>query len=208
MTTSSKCIILDFDHTLFNTTRYVVALRDLLQKEGITHEEFDEKRHYLKSCCHLVDIDTFIQHLSVSDKALLHDVIHRFITEKAASFVFDDVEAFINHYKDDYDFFIMTQGDQELQREKITHSAIEGIRDIIITRGQKDEAIVPVVKKYRELHFIDDKTKHIVEVKSAFPHITTYHLQRPHDHPYGDKKPCVCADYEITNLTTTTIGHD
>jgi len=67
--------VLDFDHTLFNTTLYVQALREALEQKGIAPEIFDEKRNELKSCCALVDIDRLQENLFLQMRSSLSIVI-------------------------------------------------------------------------------------------------------------------------------------
>ena len=204
MSQKHQCIVLDFDHTLFNTTLYVEALKKSLAEVGITEQEFEQKRTFLKSCCSLVDIDTFITHLSLADKKLLHDTVHDLIVASAASFIFSDVQPFINAHTETHDVIVLTQGNQELQKEKISHSNLAGITATIITTGKKDETIAPLTAQYKNIYFIDDKARHIEEVKNAFPTVITYFIARPEDHPYGDIAPvCDAADYTINDLRFT-----
>ena len=45
-----EALVIDFDHTLFNTTAYVLALKKVLAGHDISAELFDAKRQYLKDC--------------------------------------------------------------------------------------------------------------------------------------------------------------
>jgi len=196
--------VLDFDHTLFNTTLYVQALREALEQKGIAPEIFDEKRNELKSCCALVDIDRFVEALPLPDKDCLHRAIHDLIRERAREFVFTDAQQFIDRHRDSYDIVILTQGDQELQSEKVEHSNLSGYHEVIISLDTKDESIVAVATHYDEVHYIDDKAKHIDEVKERYPHVITYFIQRPEDKPYAStSSQCDCANYIITDLSMT-----
>lgn len=201
MQKKDKVIVLDFDHTVFNTTLYVQALRSALEEDGVAPEVFDEKRSYLKSCCSLVDIDRFVDVLPVVDKECLHGSIHGVIKKRSHEFVFPDAQDFIDRHKGEYDIVLLTQGDQELQKEKIEHSGLMGYNDVIITKAAKDEAIAPVVGEYATVHYIDDKAKHIDEVKTAFPGVIAHFMKRPEDMPYGGiPSACDCADQVIEGL--------
>ena len=79
-----------------------------------------------------------------------------------------------------------------------------GISHVIDTRESKDVALAALVKKYDTVHFIDDKAKHIDEVKQKFPDVVTYFIKRPDDKPYGDQPSvCECNDHTITDLSLT-----
>ena len=96
----------------------------------------------------------------------------------------------------------MTQGDDELQSEKIAYSNLSDVTEVIITRETKDIAIAQRVDRYETMYYIDDKAKHIDEVKKKFPQIITYFIQRPEDQPYAHvPSVCECSDHVITDLS-------
>lgn len=196
-----KLILIDFDHTLFNTTRFVQRLKQVFQSLGVSEEEFQAKRVILKDCCHSDDIDTFVSKLSYPDKKALHDLIHTVIQEEAHSFIFDDVQSFFERHATEFDIVIVTQGDREMQTEKIEHSALPFSVPVIITEDKKDTAIRDLVSQYRKIYFIDDKVTNIDTVKKKFPHIETYFLKRTDDSPYAIlSSTCACTDHTITDL--------
>ncbi len=197
-----KLIILDFDHTLFNTTLYVAALRDAFLDVGISGAEFDAKRQYLKECCARVDLDAFTLQLAGNDNGRLHAVAHKLIEKRSQDFIFDDARDFITAHQEHFDIIIVTQGDDELQNEKITHSNLPAVTEVIITQQTKDIAITDIVARYDVIYYIDDKAKHIDEIKKKFPQIIAYFMQRTEDQPYADiPSVCECADHVITDLT-------
>ncbi len=202
--THKNAIVLDFDHTLFNTTLYVAKLKENLNNVGIAPEIFDKHRQALKSCCALVDIDRFVQVLPHEDKDLLKQTIHGTIRHSAQEFIFADAQDFITRHKDHFDIIVMTQGDQKLQSEKITHSKLHHIDHIFISHDSKDTVFADIADRYDQIHYVDDKAKHIDEVKQAYPKVTSYFIKRPEDQPYGDKpSSCNCADHIITDLSLT-----
>ena len=146
-----QIILLDFDHTLFNTTAYVQILQKHLQDEGVSKEEFWRKRKLLKECCSLVDIDTFVESISVAKKDTLHNAIHFVIKKYAAQCIFSDVQDFIARHMPNFDIVIVTDGDQELQREKIEHSQLPKEVSYIITRKSKAIAIKESISPYEKL---------------------------------------------------------
>lgn len=198
----TRLIVLDFDHTVFNTTQYVQALRDHFKAVfNIAETTFDEARQAVKDCCVVIDMDTFVQLLPYSDKAALHQAHHDVIQKEAKRFVFSDVHAFIEKHTDAFDIVVTTHGDTELQEEKISHSTLPDEVSWIISTKPKDKVVEPFVKQYTEIHFIDDKAKNIDAVKRAFPEVITYFIQRPEDHPYADDpSECACVDRVIRGL--------
>jgi len=196
-----KIIILDFDHTIFNTTAYVERLQKNLEKAGISKNEFWDKRQSLKDCCHLVDIDQFVDSLEQENKSALHDVIHETIEQYAQEFIFSDVNGFITQHKDNFDFLILTQGDEELQTKKIKHSNLPTYVSYKIVKDKKVLVIGDVIDLYDEVIFIDDKAKNIDDIKKAYSTVETYFLQRPEDKPYAHiSSTCACVDHVVMDL--------
>jgi FMN phosphatase YigB (HAD superfamily) len=197
----SQLIILDFDHTIFNTTKFTNAIQERLIEFNISKSDFDKHRAAVKECCRVVDIDNFVKLLPHPDKKALHEAIHVVIKVHSAEFIFSDVIPFLEKYNELFDIMIITHGDEELQREKITHSHLPSYVKYHISLDPKAEVLRSLISGYKKVYYFDDKTENIDPVKTAFPEIVTYFLCRPEDHPYGDRpSKCECADYMIGGL--------
>jgi FMN phosphatase YigB (HAD superfamily) len=197
-----KLILLDFDHTVFNTTKYKNKLKQVFaEKFDIDPETFSKHREYVKQCCVVVDFDNFVESFKEVDSMKLHYTMEGVLREHASEWIFTDVIPFMEQHKDEYEIKLLTHGDKEQQEEKITHSNLPHYIDWIISTSSKDEAIADLVYKYEEIHFFDDKAKNIDNVKQAFPKITTYFVQRPEDKPYADQpSSCGCDDFVVEGL--------
>lgn len=200
-----RIVILDFDHCIFNTTRFVAALRDRYKAEfGISSDAFMKYRQAIKDCCTVIDIDTFVKKIPHDEKGKLHAAIHDVIRKTAAACIFPDVVPFFERHKDQFDLLVETHGDAELQAEKIRHSKLPPYVAHVVSLEAKDAVVGKYIRDYREVHFIDDKTENIDMVKTAHPSVMTYFIQRPEDHPYADRpSACDCADRIIYDLTFT-----
>ena len=198
----NKLIVLDFDHTVFNTTKYVEKLKEVFKKEfDIDKETFAKHRDLIKKCCVVIDFDKFIESFSYEGDLDMHHTIEQTIRENARKWVFDDVIPFMEKYRDEYDIVVETHGDKEQQEEKITHSQLPHYVDWIISTEGKDKVFDDLVEKYDETHFFDDKAKNIDAVKQKHPKVTTYFVQRPEDKPYADKtSKCNCDDFVVEGL--------
>lgn len=195
-------IIMDFDHTMFNTTYYVDVLQKQFKKKfGIDKETFLKYRKEVKDCCVVVDMDTFIEKLPYQDKEAMHTLHHKVIKDNAEEFIFQDVNNFLMSHIEKYDIVITTHGDSKLQKEKITHSGLPKEITYIISKKSKDEVIAPYVEEYQKVFFIDDKAANIDAVKTAHPTVETFFMKRPDDSPYGNiESVCECADHVLLNL--------
>jgi len=200
-----KLIILDFDHTVFNTTRYVGALKRRFKDEfDIDEEVFVKYRDETKSCCVVIDMDNFVNLLPHEDKRAMHKAIHEVIQIQAATFVFGDVMNFIGRHHEKFDIVVVTHGDSEHQQEKIRHCGLPEYVDALISLESKENAIASLMGQYDEVHFIDDKAENIDTVKQAFPHVKSYFMKRREDKPYANTpSACDCADEVIEDLTFT-----
>ncbi len=82
-------IILDFDHTIFNTTKYVDFLVERFEREfAISRDQFLEVRNNIKECCVVVDIEGFVSQLPHEDKVGMMQAHHDIIVEHAHECVF------------------------------------------------------------------------------------------------------------------------
>lgn len=198
-----QAIILDFDHTIFNTTLYVQALKELFTKEfDIPADVFMENRNAVKACCEVIDMDEFIKRLPHENKKAMHEAHHQLIEDRAKEFIFSDARHFIDHHRKDFDVIILTHGDEELQSEKIEHSDIPRVSQTIISVLPKVDIIEDLLEDYKKLHFVDDKSETIDKVKTTFPQVESYFVVRPDDHPYGEQPPdCKCADHTVERLS-------
>ena len=197
----NQIILLDFDHTLFNTTHFVNRLQEVFHSLGVDHAEFHEHRHTLHDMYTTDEISQFIEKLSFVDKKSLHEIIHTTIENEARHFVFDDVNDFLLRHQDHFDLVILTHGDYELQSEKILHSNFVVKLPSVIVPKEKYMAIAEFTERYEKIYFVDDMTENIDSAKKSYPTIQTYFMQRDLDKPYANiSSTCDCADYVITNL--------
>lgn len=195
-------IILDFDHTVFNTTAFIAALKERFKKEfNINEETFMKHRNAIKDCCVVIDVDKFAESFSGHDSAKLHDVVVNVIEKHAPSFIFDDVKGFLEEHRSKAKIVLATHGDKELQTLKITMSDLPKVFSYHISTESKEDVVATYKEGYERVFFIDDKPKNIEAVKKAHPDVQTLFIKRPEDHPYGDRElVCECADKTITGL--------
>lgn len=199
-----ELIILDFDHTVFNTTLLVDRLKERFEEKfGILPDEFEHQRDALKSCCEVVDVDQFVERLNHDDKQGMHDEIVETIKEVAPKAIHGDAIDFIRRHQEIFDVMLLTHGDTELQETKIDSA---GLMDVpyVIVKDDKSDTIATIIDRYKRIHFIDDKPENLESVHERFPDVEIYFMKRPDDMPYGGESlQCACADHEIQDLTFT-----
>lgn len=201
-----KLIIIDFDHTIFNTTEFVLDLKQFFKKIfNIDYDFFDKIRDEVKFCCTVIDVDNFVNKLSTKykNKKEMHDALIDFIDNYGKNYIFDDVYNFFENNKKNLntDIIIITHGDRELQLHKIASAFLPGDYDVVISLANKNKEVKKYLNKYKEIIFIDDKPKNIIDVKSNISQVITYFVKRTQDAPYGkDVINLQQADYIISNL--------
>lgn len=198
----SNLVILDFDDTLFNTKKFVNAMKKLFWNEyGINENEFMKARNEVKAMNSVIDIDNFVERFEVKIRHPLHDKIVNLITQHAKEWIFDDVRGFMKRFSGQHDFVIVNQGDQELQSKRISKSSLPGDIFVHISTDSRTDTLREFVGKYEKVLFVDDKLKNIEEVKKEFPSIETYFISRPEDAPYKNACPaCAEGDKHIHSL--------
>ncbi|PIR74272.1 MAG: hypothetical protein COU35_03190 [Candidatus Magasanikbacteria bacterium CG10_big_fil_rev_8_21_14_0_10_47_10] len=198
-----RLIIMDFDHTMFNTTTFVAALKKEFQEQfGIDEATFAKYRDHIKKCNKVIDIDRFVEHIPHTDKTGMHETIRDLLHRCADKWIFDDVREFMNRHQDRFDIAVVTNGDIELQSAKIHNSKLPGSFHTDISTDPKQEVVARLIAPYKKIYFIDDKPRTIEAVKKAHPTVLTYFMTRDEDHPYKDDCPsCRGADYAVAGLT-------
>ncbi len=186
MSKFSTLLILDFDHTLFNTTKLVQAEAEYFERVfGISQDVFRQTRDKVKICCVVEDVDRFVHLLPHSDKAALHAELLAIIRSVAPFCLFEDVLPFLREASSRSDLLLATHGDPELQEAKIRSSGIPLDISFATTQTKKSEIIAQYSRDYAHIRFVDDKPDSLREVKEQHPSVETYLIQRVNDHPYS-----------------------
>jgi len=179
-------VILDFDHTLFNTTKLVQAEVDYFRKMfGIPESVFLKTREKVKICCIVEDVDWFVHLLPHPDKAALHEALLSVIRSTSSSCLFADVLPSLDVLKGKADILLATHGDSELQEAKIRSSGIPAEFPFAITQTKKSDIIASHINGYTMIFLVDDKPENLREAKERFPSVRTCLITRPDDHPYS-----------------------
>lgn len=197
-----KLIVLDFDHTIYNTSLFVQTMQEEFKKHfGIGEGEFMKQRNAVKECCVVIDIDKFVHFMPHPNKEAMKDMIHKIIRLQSPSFLFFDALPFIERHKDQFDILVSTHGDMKLQTEKIRHSNLPHYVRSVVSTESKGDVMKQYIGAYSHVFFIDDKAENIDAVKKAHPDVITYFIQRPDDSPYASiPTKCECADHVVKGL--------
>ena len=197
-----KLLVLDLDHTLFNTTIFVRDLQKRFARDfDISPDDFMKYRNEVKACCTVIDVDLFVEHLPNPDKEAMHAAILDTLEKKGKEYLYTDVIPFLSKAEKEYEIIILTHGDTELQHAKIASTGLDAHGRNIISLENKSDALESCMDGYEEVNFVDDKVMHIDDIKQTFPNVRTYLIVRPEDSPYASQaSTCDCADVTIPSL--------
>lgn len=198
-----RLIILDFDHTLFDTSRFINDLEDAFEAVGISKTYFQKQRSELKKNQKVFDFNKMAVTLQNKIAIDPHKIVENILKKNGKNYIFSDVNSFIQNHKNNFDFMILTQGDQNLQTKKLKYSGFEKF-PALITMSSKIEPLANLVNEYDQVYFIDDRATHIDEVKERFPNVITFLIKRPEDSVYGkNDQSALKADLKIQDLNFT-----
>ncbi|MGH8104123.1 MAG: HAD family hydrolase [bacterium] len=182
----NPAIVLDFDHTVFDTDRFFwVALRDLLPRFGVderlwekTYEQVWPRGYTLSRHINVIRKETA---LPSPQWARLQQEARRLMA-RARQFLYPDVMQFLKRCKaKKVPCHLITFGARPWQREKI---ALCGIRPFVSqvhyapSREAKVKAAVAVARKHQPTVAIDNDPAFLDEVKQRAPDAKTYLIAR------------------------------
>jgi FMN phosphatase YigB (HAD superfamily) len=197
-------IVLDFDHTLFDTEKFKQALQDRMAMFGVTVDQFNYNYRIVKEQSGYYNYREHLRLLSQADELDENDLLLSFneIISSANEFLFPDTLEFLEALKlmSDAELYLLTFGQDEFQQAKVEAS---GIKDFFREVADTIESKLLYFDQNKDLQnavFIDNRGKTIDQIKSKYPKITAVWIKRENT-PYDDEV-CELADYQTASLTT------
>lgn len=154
---------IDFDHTLFDTYEFKKEIVKILEKNGL-----DES--YLKTDTdkpQLFNIRKLFENISVKTKTPLEKLIQELeeLFERLNELVYEDSIEFLKYLKSkNHKLHILTWGDKEFQKEKVTASKLDKYFDEII---YAEELKYTLDIDYANGIFIDDSIRDLTGLYNA-----------------------------------------
>lgn len=193
-----QLIVLDFDHTLFNTTAFLDALKDRFNSTfDISIQDFEAA--YKKARSEWKPVPTYMPH---DDIQAVRQEMLAVAGSCGEAALYPEVKSFLERHGRQFDIFILTRGHEDLQTAKIEGTGVH--LPYAVVQGGKVAAFAQLVANYTTIHFIDDAPENIDEVKAVYPQVVTYHLKRAGDDTYHYKREdSQLADKTVENLDFT-----
>ena len=160
-------IYIDFDGTLFNSTKHYHNYKNIFKKHNIDIEEILKQKYKQEK-----NFDTLTK--KIIKEYNLNPSIYKEVDQiYSKELIFKDVIPFLEKYSKKYDLILLTLGNINYQNKKIKHSNISKyFKDIIITN--KDKSTLDI--DYENWIFIDNnplelkkfhnsKAKNLIRIK-------------------------------------------
>lgn len=209
---NERLVILDFDHSLFNTEEFKESLREIFIKYGVgkelyneTYKEIREKEEGPYSLeRHLSILEGRMMYNRKKLRKIKREVLD--LLKRTDEYLFSDTMDFLRQESKRSKLVLVTLGEKEFQSLKIKSSGIKKyFVQIIISRGRarkgsKDKEIAKVIDGHqdREIFMVEDVAREIDLMKKDYPFVTMIKIERPGG-KYSKEKSKK-ADYTVTNL--------
>lgn len=156
-------IFIDFDGVIFNTKLFKKQIFKIFNGRS-SYKEFEKRRIPYSPLTHF-------KFLSADLNKLLKNSKH---------YVLSDAKEFLNQFSKNK-LYLISYGDLKFQKQKIKAAGISKyFKKIIIADKNKADIIRKLIRKGERAIFIDDKSKHIKEIKEMKnKNIITFRLVRP-----------------------------
>lgn len=194
-----QLIVLDFDHTLFDTTAFLDALKGRFnQKFEIPGHAFEEA--YKKARARWDPIPT---HMPYEDTEVVRQEMLAVAGNCGEAALYPDVKSFFDRHNNQFDICILTRGHEDLQTAKIHGTGLAHIPYAVV-EDSKAGSFEQLVADYAVVHFIDDAPENIDEVKQVYPQVVAYLVKREGDDAYHHQhEESQLADKVVENLDFT-----
>jgi len=176
-------IFLDFDRTLYDLDAFHETARDVFESCGVSREKYNEsKSSFSHGSGKAGGLYTPEEHEAVFEKMLVKiapspATCIRGVARDGKRFVFDEVFDFLQKIER-HQKIILTFGDAEYQRFKISGAGLDSfIDDIIVTTGEKWEEMEKAMQMGEVAVFIDDHRDYFLRPRENQP-IYGIHLVR------------------------------
>ena len=159
-------VYIDFDRTLFNCDQFLEDFYALTNQYQIPKDIFKECQIQCKIRGfnpHIILKEVFLKHSF--DEMIYQDI--DMLLKHSKDYLYSDTVVFLEYLKNKgYKIIILTKGNSEYQKEKITNSQIDDYyQDLIVTMEHKGNLDID----YSNSIFIDDNPKEILNILKQKP---------------------------------------
>ncbi len=204
-------IIIDFDHTLFNTEAFKHDLAGALAPFGVTAAQYAETypsalqvRHGEFGYRPEAHVEILARAGVVSDRAGATKVLEEVVTN-SQRYLYPDTKDFLSRLVGlNVKLILASRGDREFQMKKITSSGVDRFFHAVHTTPALKVALFPHIlpANARRAFLIDDSVEEIRAVLERYPEVIPILKRRP------DLPPEYFRDVGMMNFGTLTEMKD
>lgn len=196
-------IILDFDHTLFDTPRLKRAIESVFLKHGVSHELFLETMEESRGGKRDWKPDRQFAILESRGVPNIDGIRDDFAKALQGShiFLYEDTLPFLEKISKDNSLALLTYGEDSFQSMKLEgcSSAIKYFGKVVITENiYKDKEANDLSQGAKSL-FVDDNPIALSATKKYAPHIVTVRIKRGEGR-YENEPTSYGVGYEVKTL--------
>jgi len=174
-------LFIDFDGTLFDTSKFKRGMFDIFEKAGFTSDQV--LTAYQAECLDAkFSITGLIERLKKDQKfnVSLAEARVSDLYAQAAKMVYEDTEEFLQKIdRNRYQIIMLTLGDPSFQHKKVENSGLEKYFDeILYTELQKWDYLDRIVKKNEKFVIVDDRADAISKIAKKFPNSLALYIDR------------------------------
>ncbi|MBU1074752.1 HAD hydrolase-like protein [Patescibacteria group bacterium] len=196
-------IVLDFDHTLFDTEKFKQALQGRLAMFGVTVDQFNSNYRIVKEQLGHYDYQEHLRLLAQEEELDENDLLLNFneIVNSANEFLFPDVLNFLESLKaiSKSELYLLTFGQDKFQQAKVEASGIRPYFKEVVDTVDSKLIFFDQNKKLQKATFVDNRGKTIDQIKMKYPDVVAIWLKRENT-PY-DNENCKRMDFQVDSLT-------
>lgn len=200
-------VIIDFDHTLFNTEAFKQDLAAALIPFGVTPAQYRETypqalqvRHGEFGYRPEAHVEILARAGLVTDKAAATRALEEVVTN-SQRYIYPDTKDFLSRLVGlNVKLILASRGDREFQMRKITSSGVDRFFHAVHTTPQLKVALFPhlLPQGAKRIYLIDDSVEELRAVFERYPEIVPILKRRP------DLPPEYFRDVGMMNFTTLT----
>lgn len=174
-------LFIDFDGTIFSTSRFKRDIFHLFKKAGYSEQEI-EKTYWEECRDYKYSIEGNLRRLEKIrgyNKEKIDPLLEK-IYRKVKKYVYKDTKTFLRKIdREKYKVNLLSLGDIGFQRLKVDHSGLVDLfQDIFITDQQKWLYLKNLLEQDEKFIIIDDRADTTEKIKAIFPNSNSIRILR------------------------------
>lgn len=208
MSTQKPTIVLDFDRVLFDTNAFIAGLKDAVKPLGVTKDMW-EAAYYDRGEDGVLHLPRFAEKLAAKTKASPEAISQALDTEMADAvwYLFGDTRQFLEQFSRQVTLYLLSFGQPEMQKKKLTGAGIEPYFDgiYLVDEAKAESNRLPISAVSRAI-FINDNIEEMLELAKLYRWADHIHINRYGTDRLGQQLPAQLPFRSFSSLREAS-GH-